>query len=73
MRNDLCAGLCEANIWQVRFELDDLEEEWTFREKFDYIHSRDLVTAVKDWPHYLKQMYKFTQPGGYVEISGIVT
>jgi len=44
----------------VRFEVDDLELEWTYRPNhFDFIHSRDIAQSVKDWPRYLGQMYKY--------------
>ncbi|TGZ76991.1 S-adenosyl-L-methionine-dependent methyltransferase [Ascodesmis nigricans] len=54
----------------VEFETDDLEKEWTFKKNyFDYIHSRTLGTAIKDWAKYTKQMFDHAAPGGYVEIS----
>ncbi|TGZ77945.1 S-adenosyl-L-methionine-dependent methyltransferase [Ascodesmis nigricans] len=53
----------------VRFELDDLELDWTFREKFDLIHSRNMSTGIKNFPRYFKQMFDFLNPGGYVEMS----
>lgn len=54
----------------VVFEVDDLEKDWTYREgQFDFIHSRMVGTAIKDWSRYLSQMYKHTKPGGQVEIS----
>lgn len=54
----------------VVFEVDDLERDWTYREnQFDFIHSRMVGTAIKDWPRYVSQMFKHTRPGGLVEIS----
>jgi len=44
----------------VRFEVDDLELDWTYQPNhFDFIHSRNIAQSVKDWPRYLKQMYKY--------------
>ncbi|TGZ80686.1 S-adenosyl-L-methionine-dependent methyltransferase [Ascodesmis nigricans] len=53
----------------VRFELDDLEKDWTFRDKFDLIHTRLMSTGIKNWPRFFQQMYDFLNPGGYVEFS----
>jgi SAM-dependent methyltransferase len=33
-----------------QFEIDDVEEDWPYRsDQFDFIHGRDLMTAVRDW------------------------
>lgn len=32
-----------------KFEVDDFDREWVFSHKFDYIHGRSLMGAVKDW------------------------
>ncbi|KAI5840911.1 S-adenosyl-L-methionine-dependent methyltransferase [Tricharina praecox] len=52
-----------------RFEIDDAELTWTFpNNHFDFIHSRTMAQSIRDWPNYVRQMYKHTAPGGYVEI-----
>ncbi|KAF1815802.1 S-adenosyl-L-methionine-dependent methyltransferase [Eremomyces bilateralis CBS 781.70] len=51
----------------VRFEIDDIEQEWIYSEGFDYIHMRMMGGALKDWPKLLRQAFKFTKPGGWVE------
>ncbi|KAI5841727.1 S-adenosyl-L-methionine-dependent methyltransferase [Tricharina praecox] len=44
----------------VRFEVDDLELDWTFRKDyFDLIHSRNIAQSVRDWPKYLEQIFLF--------------
>ncbi|KAL8952043.1 MAG: hypothetical protein Q9222_002030 [Ikaeria aurantiellina] len=53
----------------VKFEIDDCEEPWTFREKFDIIHGRYLAAAIKDWPRLVSQAFEFTKPGGYTEFQ----
>ncbi|KAF8053742.1 S-adenosyl-L-methionine-dependent methyltransferase [Lyophyllum atratum] len=54
----------------VRFEVDDLEMDWTYRpDYFDFIHSRTLAQSIQDWPRYLRQMHKHTKPGGYIELA----
>ncbi|OCK77679.1 S-adenosyl-L-methionine-dependent methyltransferase [Lepidopterella palustris CBS 459.81] len=53
----------------VKFEVDDIENEWIYGSKFDYIHCRYLAGALKDWPRLMQQAYKFTKPGGWVEFQ----
>ncbi|KAI4275155.1 MAG: hypothetical protein L6R38_005941 [Xanthoria sp. 2 TBL-2021] len=53
----------------VKFEVDDCEEPWTFREKFDLIHIRYLAAAIADWPKLISQAFQFTKPGGYSEFQ----
>ncbi|TGZ76790.1 methyltransferase domain-containing protein [Ascodesmis nigricans] len=53
----------------VCFELDDLENRWTFDQNhFGFIHSRNIAAGIKNWPRYLTQMYRHATPGGWVEI-----
>lgn len=42
----------------VRFEIDDIEDEWLFSHPFDYIHSRFMSTSISDWPLYLRRCYE---------------
>lgn len=52
----------------LKFEIDDATQEWTFSENhFDYIHMRYLFGSIADWPKLLKQAYRTCKPGGYVE------
>ncbi|KAL8999369.1 MAG: hypothetical protein Q9169_001795 [Polycauliona sp. 2 TL-2023] len=53
----------------VKFEVDDCEEPWTFREKFDVVHCRYLAAAIVDWPKLVSQAFQFTKPGGYSEFQ----
>ncbi|WDK21026.1 methyltransferase domain-containing protein [Colletotrichum graminicola] len=52
----------------VRFEIDDVEESWTFSVPFDYIHSRGMTSSIGNWDKYLQQAYDHLSPGGYVEL-----
>ncbi|KAF2642299.1 S-adenosyl-L-methionine-dependent methyltransferase [Massarina eburnea CBS 473.64] len=49
------------------FLIDDLDQNWIFHSPFDYIHSRALVAAVKDWGRFFEQAYTNLKPGGYLE------
>ncbi|OJD21936.1 hypothetical protein ACJ73_06725 [Blastomyces percursus] len=51
----------------VGFELDNIEEDWSYKRPFDFIHSRHLASAVTDWPRLVRQAYQNLNPGGWVE------
>ncbi|KAF4784277.1 hypothetical protein HER10_EVM0006341 [Colletotrichum scovillei] len=53
----------------VKFEVDDLEEPWTYHTKFDYIHTRAMTSSISDWKRFFKQSYDFLEPGGYLELQ----
>ncbi|KAK3171323.1 hypothetical protein OEA41_003407 [Lepraria neglecta] len=53
----------------VKFEIDDAEEPWTFQHKFDYVHVRYLTAAIVDWPKLVRQAYDATEPGGWAEFA----
>lgn len=57
----------------VKFEVDDLEEEWVYSTKFDYIHVRYLACSIRDWPKLMRQCFKFVKPGGWVEFQDFDT
>jgi SAM-dependent methyltransferase len=43
-----------------RFEIDDAEADWTWdEESFDYIHNRNFVCAIRDWPKLIRQSYQY--------------
>ncbi|TGZ78007.1 S-adenosyl-L-methionine-dependent methyltransferase [Ascodesmis nigricans] len=53
----------------VEFQTDDLEKDWTFKKNhFNFIFSRTVGTAIKDWERYTKQMFEHAAPGAYVEL-----
>lgn len=42
------------------FEIDDAEAEWTWDEAtFDYIHNRNFVCAIRDWPKLIRQCFQY--------------
>ncbi|KAJ4207056.1 hypothetical protein FSOLCH5_008751 [Fusarium solani] len=55
----------------VQFEIDDIDEEWTYSEPFDYIHSRFMNFSVQNWQSYLEKIFKNLAPGGYVELQDV--
>ncbi|KAF4624319.1 hypothetical protein G7Y89_g13853 [Cudoniella acicularis] len=46
-------------VWappNVRFMVDDVESPWLHpRSHFDYIHSRHIVMAIRDWPRLMRR------------------
>ncbi|KAF9877854.1 methyltransferase domain-containing protein [Colletotrichum karsti] len=53
----------------VQFEIDNVNEPWTYSESFDYIHSRLMNGSVLDWKAFVKQCYDNLEPGGYLELN----
>ncbi|KAH7227298.1 S-adenosyl-L-methionine-dependent methyltransferase [Fusarium oxysporum] len=55
----------------LQFEIDDIDEEWTYSLPFDYIHSRMMNVSVKNWPEYLRKIFENLTPGGYAELQDV--
>lgn len=56
----------------VVFEIDDLEETWTFQRPFDFIFGRMTVGAFIDYRRFFQQAFDNLTPGGWVETLDIV-
>ncbi|RPA85607.1 S-adenosyl-L-methionine-dependent methyltransferase [Ascobolus immersus RN42] len=63
------------NLWvppNVKFEVDNFEDDecWeAYRKPFDFIHGRNLVGSVRDWPKLFRNIYDGLAPGGAVEFQ----
>ena len=55
------------------FEVDDFEQEWVYRQKFDYIHARELGGCLSDDEQFFRRAYEHLSPGGYFEIQAVYT
>ncbi|KAL1614208.1 hypothetical protein SLS54_009926 [Diplodia seriata] len=53
----------------VKFEIDDVEDDWLYSTPFDYIHCRFMAGSLKDWPRLMAQAFRHTKPGGWVEFQ----
>lgn len=42
----------------VSFYVDDLEEPWSYAQKFDFIFARVLIGSISDWPKFIKQSFE---------------
>lgn len=55
----------------VKFELDDCNQEWTWPDNtFDFVNMRMLIGVIQDWSAIFKEAYRCCKPGGYVESMG---
>ncbi|EFQ26057.1 methyltransferase domain-containing protein [Colletotrichum graminicola M1.001] len=52
-----------------RFEIDDVDKEWTWQEPFDFIFARHMNACFASWEKFLKQAYDNLEPGGYIELQ----
>ncbi|KAL0941220.1 uncharacterized protein CTRU02_203983 [Colletotrichum truncatum] len=68
---DLSAIQPNCTLPNVRFEIDDIEESWTYSRGFDYIHSRMMTSSISSWKDYIKKCYDNLNPGGYLEINEV--
>jgi SAM-dependent methyltransferase len=62
-------------VWvppNCRFEVDDAEKEWTFKDNyFDLIHIRNITQGIDDWSKVMASAFKCAKPGSYVELNEI--
>ncbi|KAK1498233.1 TAM domain methyltransferase [Colletotrichum tamarilloi] len=65
---DLSAVQPEFVPPNVKFEIDDIDQPWTFSKPFDYIHSRMMNSSIKDWKAYIQTCFDNLSPGGYLEL-----
>lgn len=50
-----------------QFVVDDIEYDWAYEKRFDFIHARFLSMGIRDWPKIFRQSFQFVKPGGWVE------
>ncbi|KAI5455697.1 S-adenosyl-L-methionine-dependent methyltransferase [Mariannaea sp. PMI_226] len=55
----------------VQFIIDDIDEEWQYSTRFDYIFSRMMNSSVASWNTYVRKIFDNLTPGGYVELQEI--
>ncbi|KAL4951163.1 S-adenosyl-L-methionine-dependent methyltransferase [Aspergillus filifer] len=56
----------------LEFQVDNFEDDWTFRQNsFDLIHSRLLLASVSDYPALFRKALGALKPGGYLEMQDI--
>ena len=56
-----------------QFEVLDIEDEWLFRKaSFDFIHARELILSIRDFPRLFRQAYDHIRPGGSMELTSSI-
>ncbi|KAF2753913.1 S-adenosyl-L-methionine-dependent methyltransferase [Pseudovirgaria hyperparasitica] len=53
----------------LEFIIDDAEDEWLFRHKFDYIHLRLMAGTFESWEKVIQSAFDNLEPGGWLEIQ----
>lgn len=53
----------------VRFEIDDSEEPWTYTTPFDFIHCRTMFGSIRNWDNLFTQAYDNLNVGGSFELQ----
>ncbi|KAF4454183.1 hypothetical protein F53441_3183 [Fusarium austroafricanum] len=56
----------------VQFQVDDVEDDWTFSEPFDYIYTRFMTVSLANWPRFFEQSLTHLNPGGWIEVVDIL-
>ena len=56
----------------VRFIIDDVEDEWDYPDPFDFVFGRMLVGSIGDWPKFISQSFRNLRSGGWLELQDIV-
>ncbi|KAH7065633.1 S-adenosyl-L-methionine-dependent methyltransferase [Macrophomina phaseolina] len=51
------------------FLIDDADTNWTFGQRFDYIHTRSVLLGIKNWDKLIEQCFASLRPGGWVELQ----
>ncbi|RBQ74108.1 hypothetical protein FVER14953_20379 [Fusarium verticillioides] len=57
----------------LQFQVDDLEDEWTFTYPFDFIFARMMTGSIGDFPEFFTQSFNALSPGGWVECQDITS
>ncbi|KAH8692097.1 S-adenosyl-L-methionine-dependent methyltransferase [Talaromyces proteolyticus] len=55
----------------LSFLVDDLENQWAFSHKFEFIYSRMMTGSIANWPRLFEQAFENLNPGGYMELADI--
>jgi hypothetical protein len=45
-----------------KFEIGDIDYDFTYRRPFDFIHCPYMAYVVKDWPRLISQAYRYVPP-----------
>ncbi|KAK5081567.1 hypothetical protein LTR05_007698 [Lithohypha guttulata] len=54
-----------------KFEVDDYESEWTFKQRFNLVHGRMMLTSIERPEELFKNTYDSLVPGGWFELQDL--
>ncbi|KAH6645254.1 S-adenosyl-L-methionine-dependent methyltransferase [Truncatella angustata] len=61
-------------IWvppNVKFVVDDVEDEWCEGDNHDFVHLRNMIPILKSPTKLLRDVYNNLKPGGWVELQDV--
>ncbi|KAL1911738.1 hypothetical protein Sste5344_002313 [Sporothrix stenoceras] len=67
--NDLSANMPAFVPPNVKFEVDDVENEWVYDQPFSYIFCRYMAASISDWPQLIRRTFENIEPGGWAEFQ----
>lgn len=51
--------MCERSVPpNCRFEVDDIEKEWLWEQKFDLIFARSMSGSISSWESFFQKAYE---------------
>ncbi|CAP71748.1 uncharacterized protein PODANS_6_7000 [Podospora anserina S mat+] len=53
----------------VRFMIDDVEDEWANGSDWDFVHLRGMALVLRDLQKAVDQIYQHLKPGGWIEFQ----
>jgi SAM-dependent methyltransferase len=53
----------------VRFVVDDVEQDWVETQPYDYIHCKYMSGSIQNWQRLIQQCYEHLKPGGWLELQ----
>ncbi|KAK7418946.1 hypothetical protein QQX98_003649 [Neonectria punicea] len=61
-------------VWvppNVKFLVDDVEDEWLNGDDFDFVHLRNMIPILKSPVNLLRQAFDHMKPGAWVELQDV--
>lgn len=52
----------------LSFRVDDVEAEWVYSTKFDFIYSRAMMGSLDNYPKFIQNSFDNLNPGGFLEM-----
>lgn len=52
------------------FEIEDVEADWPYPpDHFDFIHGREFLYSIRNWPRLISQAHEALKPGGWLQLA----